>query len=400
MLNNANEKDILKWKQESGMFEGAACVLIKEPELNDKQHPFWAWLEDEGFYPWNHHVQYKGEYWVYININTRYYLHAMSDIPLPTPIGNHAVTIQEFKTIWEIYKKYSGLPLLKMNNDDIANETLAEGNNTDVAKTKSLNRLERLKAEVDVLLALQNGYEEGNFESISPFLNNNSVFESQWVWLPLTGKKDIMDYLRGKGNTLRETNAFPHTCLVDMNGEYGLKLEQDGSPAVIVTTQLDDNYQVLRIDLADADCYQYSDLDAWVEIIPECLVLDSSGAKKRCALKKHIVLFPGGDSSIANVYFEFVKGMDYGSDMIFSIQEWLDMLKLWDMMYQCNSFDAFLELYAKKTCHKTNDSYFKDIIMNLWKLKCEENKALLSDLHQWTDLLRTKYKSLYRIEII
>ena len=36
----------------------------------------------------------------------------MPGIPLVTPIGNHAITIEEFMIIYDIYKKYKGKKVL------------------------------------------------------------------------------------------------------------------------------------------------------------------------------------------------------------------------------------------------------------------------------------------------
>jgi hypothetical protein len=92
----------------------AESFLIKDPSLHDINAPFYKWLIENGFkYAWH-----KGHYeccdWVYVNITHKLYADGMPGIPVVTPTGNHAITIDEFFTIWKIYEKYVDKEVLVM----------------------------------------------------------------------------------------------------------------------------------------------------------------------------------------------------------------------------------------------------------------------------------------------
>lgn len=107
------------------------------------------------------------------------------------------------------------------------------------------------KRQFNILMALKQGYETGNFENVEAYLTEESVFESQWVMEPLTGRADIMAYLRGKGETLKKQDAFAvGTFVITPEGPI-LRLIQDDNDSVAVVTELDDEGLVARIDLCD-----------------------------------------------------------------------------------------------------------------------------------------------------
>lgn len=51
---------------------------------------------------------------VYVNITHKLYADGMPGIPVVTATGKHAITIDDFFTIWNIYEKYSGKEVLEM----------------------------------------------------------------------------------------------------------------------------------------------------------------------------------------------------------------------------------------------------------------------------------------------
>ena len=105
----------------SGIDAGRAVILVTEKGLGKKEHPFWNWLKEEGFQGWGWHGNY-GMDWIFINLNSMIYAPGMPGIKVVMSIREHAITIEEFKTIWEIYKQYEGLSVLRMpeNDDTIA----------------------------------------------------------------------------------------------------------------------------------------------------------------------------------------------------------------------------------------------------------------------------------------
>ena len=96
-----------------GIGTGTACILVCEEGIGEQTHPFWKWLREEGFHSWGRHGNY-GLPWVFINLNSMEYAPGMPGIRITSPIRNHAVTMEEFKTIWKIFRKYDGYDPLRM----------------------------------------------------------------------------------------------------------------------------------------------------------------------------------------------------------------------------------------------------------------------------------------------
>ena len=86
------------------------CFLVCDESLKSIHAPFMDWLREEGFKFAGYHGNY-GCWWVYVNITRKQYAYGMPGIALVKPIGNHAITIQDFKQIYSVYKKYEGKDL-------------------------------------------------------------------------------------------------------------------------------------------------------------------------------------------------------------------------------------------------------------------------------------------------
>lgn len=85
--------------------------LVCDKTFKEPDSPFVEWLRNEGFtYGW-----YKGNYgicdWAFINITSKQYAYGMPGIQITVPTGNHAITLDEFMTIYNIYRKYDGKEL-------------------------------------------------------------------------------------------------------------------------------------------------------------------------------------------------------------------------------------------------------------------------------------------------
>ena len=70
------------------------------------ENTFIEWLESEGF-KW-HNVYHSSGTGIWLNINNKIIACGKPGIRCFVEIGHHAITIDEFKTIYEIYKKYKG----------------------------------------------------------------------------------------------------------------------------------------------------------------------------------------------------------------------------------------------------------------------------------------------------
>ena len=56
--------------------------------------------------------------WVFVDINTKLFRSGKPGICFGPVIGDHAVTVKEFITIYNIYKKYAGLDPLEMKKEN------------------------------------------------------------------------------------------------------------------------------------------------------------------------------------------------------------------------------------------------------------------------------------------
>ena len=86
--------------------------LVYDESLKDAGSEFVQWLRSEGF----HGVLSKGCWgcsWVWVSITCRTFAYGMPGIKIVRPLGDHAITIDEFRQIYGIYKRYEGLDPLK-----------------------------------------------------------------------------------------------------------------------------------------------------------------------------------------------------------------------------------------------------------------------------------------------
>lgn len=98
--------------EEPRISSGTACFLIKDDSLKTWEGEFWEYLKKEGFSSWGK----KGNWgcdWAYVNVNSKLYAPGMPGIPITQPIVSkypqNALSIDEFKTIWEILKRHEAV---------------------------------------------------------------------------------------------------------------------------------------------------------------------------------------------------------------------------------------------------------------------------------------------------
>ena len=84
------------------------AFLVCDRSLGDCDAPFFKWLREEGFTFGGYHGCYRSCCWAHINITRKQYAYGMPGVCLAQPIGDHAITIGEFRLIYGIYKKYEG----------------------------------------------------------------------------------------------------------------------------------------------------------------------------------------------------------------------------------------------------------------------------------------------------
>lgn len=93
------------------------AFLVCDESLKNSDAPFYEFLRSEGYT----YGAYKGSFgcpWVFVDITTKQYAYGMPGVELVGVIGGHAINIDEFMTIYNTYKKYEGLSVLKMPEQD------------------------------------------------------------------------------------------------------------------------------------------------------------------------------------------------------------------------------------------------------------------------------------------
>lgn len=88
---------------------GSAAVLVYDKSLLEGyDSEFYKWLHENGFKSWGRHGFFSSCPWIYVNLNNRIYAFGMPGIPITQEFGDHAVTIEEFMSIYNIFEKYKG----------------------------------------------------------------------------------------------------------------------------------------------------------------------------------------------------------------------------------------------------------------------------------------------------
>ena len=98
---------------------GTSCLLVKDDSLYaGAAAPLYTWLREEGFAWGGGHGYFDKVNWVYINISSKVFVPGMPGVGITRVICGHAITINEFKQIYYIYKKYEGLEPLRMSIEE------------------------------------------------------------------------------------------------------------------------------------------------------------------------------------------------------------------------------------------------------------------------------------------
>lgn len=87
---------------------GVEVFLIYDESFKRRNPPFMEWLKSEGFAYAGRRGEDGGCNWIYVNISRKLYAWGMPYFRFVNEIGNHAITMEEFHTIYSIYKKYEG----------------------------------------------------------------------------------------------------------------------------------------------------------------------------------------------------------------------------------------------------------------------------------------------------
>lgn len=105
--------------EERRIGSGTSCILVKDKSLSQGWYaPLYKWLKEEGFISWGRKGTYLGVDWIFINLTSKVYAPGMPGVGITPVICSHAVTLDEFMTIYNIFKKYEGLDALRMSQQE------------------------------------------------------------------------------------------------------------------------------------------------------------------------------------------------------------------------------------------------------------------------------------------
>lgn len=106
-------------KKEKKISTGGSCFLIKDANLlKGWGSPVYKWLYDKGFVSWGTRGIYKGVDWVFVNPYSKVFAPGLRGYKVTSVVCDHAVTLEEFEVIYNIFKKYEGLDVLMMNKEE------------------------------------------------------------------------------------------------------------------------------------------------------------------------------------------------------------------------------------------------------------------------------------------
>ena len=135
-------------KTKANIWEGKKkAFLVCDESLKDCNAPFLEFLRTEGYT-----CSGKGNYgcwWVHVDITTKQYAYGMPGVALVGEIGNHAITIDEFMTIYNIYKKYEGKELFVFHKNRFDYDRTASHSPTTKNNRKTYNKIADVVQEID-----------------------------------------------------------------------------------------------------------------------------------------------------------------------------------------------------------------------------------------------------------
>lgn len=119
----------------------------------------------------------------------------------------------------------------------------------------------------NILIELGNAYKTGEFNTIFKYLDDNCVWESQWVLEARNGIEEVKKYYIEKGKLLKEHNSKCEYSVVELH-HFGYSLAlvisqkvNDKVNNVLLEIKFSDEYKILRIDVCNPEFYSYKKLN-------------------------------------------------------------------------------------------------------------------------------------------
>jgi len=110
--------------------------------------------------------------------------------------------------------------------------------------------------------AIAKGYRTGDFTDFIPYLTDETVFESHWVFVPMEGKKEISKYLVNKGKAFIQYGCKMETQIVKcINGVGGVVVKQILSNGetddMFIQLSFNNEGKLARVDLNPTGFYRF-----------------------------------------------------------------------------------------------------------------------------------------------
>ena len=290
--------------------------------------------------------------------------------------------------------------------------------------------LEEQNQIFEVLKALNDGYETGDFDDFFPMLAPDCLLKSQWVMTPNEGYDAVVSYFTEKGKTLKKAKAFPSCTLVELirnqspkikanaainadapkqtmlslmhtPGKLCLLMEQKlngENIGVIVDVKLNENGYVRRIDLCMPELFHYRPFYVCASAYPATKKENAKDDEDeyeeddthRIRLSKHYFK--------DLVLFMFCVGVGFSEwdDLNIPMETWCKALQYWERFVNADSFDEALET-AAGIDYATNSVQSPELSRfigqkggQIWKTRVSSQERL-AYLKEWTDLYKDKF---------
>ena len=274
-------------------------------------------------------------------------------------------------------------------------------------------KLEKDTIVYTYLEAFEKGYCSGDFSTVFPYLAENCVMESQWVLTPNEGYQAVVDYLTGKGETLKRTGSFPSCSIVELvggmnlikdadfhvngekthgsfgllynSGELCLLMEQtidDKTNGVMLRIKLTEDNKIARVDLCAPELFQYRDFYTFVSFYPANKENEINEGRIRVSEPYYpeLYLFLG---MVGEAFDEY-------DDMNIPMNKWIAFLEKWKSFYSFKTFDEAFENacgidYNNFTAEdKEALKRLSNMGDDIWENR-QKNPTMLHALIEWTE---------------
>lgn len=117
----------------------------------------------------------------------------------------------------------------------------------------------------EILIVLGECYSKSEFESIFEYLDDECVWESQWVIEAKKGIENVKAYYQEKSKILKEHNSKCSYKVVEIHTrKLALLITQElenETKDTMLEVKFSDDFKILRIDVCNPAFYSYRDFE-------------------------------------------------------------------------------------------------------------------------------------------